>query len=368
MRNITNKMKTKQNYVYISSFIILLFLVSGCKNLETLINFDGFFETSDGWEVDLNSSGESGSAKITKVGSYRPDFYGMSVGSSIISNIKRTGDNTWSAEVLDQTFAQTNTLVSGNVQIEENTLKISPDNGTPYELSRNSSETTDSNPSKIIGIWVRNDGSTYLKIEGSVATTCNSGTETVGSFNSAVPSMTFVVGGVTYVFKMRMQGDNLIVIVPPQSTNPNHVDTEYVKSTTWPCSGGGDTGGTGTPPKTGFFSVKVYSPVGSCATSVGGGYYGTLIGYYYHTGTKKYHSSILAGPGSGTTGQNDSQGHYYYSLYNHVDPITQGGQNKLYKIEWNFYPNKSNNSSSCVRSGSATIDSEGQTKKVVITW
>lgn len=98
---------------------------------------------------------------------------------------------------------------------------------------------------KMLGIWERNDNQaiTFLKLEGTVATTCNSGTETVGTFNSSVPNATFVVSGATYIFPIRMEGEKLILSVPDNSTNPNHVDTEYIKSTTWPCSGGGGGGG-----------------------------------------------------------------------------------------------------------------------------
>lgn len=93
------------------------------------------------------------------------------------------------------------------------------------------------------GTWARNDGqaSTYLKIDGTVAITCNNGTATTGTFNSSVPSITFIVSGSTYVFPMSMQGDKLILGVPKNSTNPNHVPTEYIKSSTWPCGGSGNT-------------------------------------------------------------------------------------------------------------------------------
>jgi len=101
--------------------------------------------------------------------------------------------------------------------------------------------------SKLYGIWERNDNqaTTYLKLEGTVAATCNSGTETVGTFNSSAPfSATFVVSGATYVFPMRMEGEKLILSVPDNSVNPNHVETEYIKFTDpWPCSGGGGGGG-----------------------------------------------------------------------------------------------------------------------------
>lgn len=105
---------------------------------------------------------------------------------------------------------------------------------------------TTTGSSKMLGTWERNDGqaSTYLKLEGAVATTCNSGTETIGTFNSSVPSATFTVSGVTYVFPLIMQSENVLIVqVPDQSNNANHVDTEYIRSDLWPCSGGGGGGG-----------------------------------------------------------------------------------------------------------------------------
>lgn len=233
--------------------------------------------------------------------------------------------------------------------------------------------------SSMIGIWARNDGqaSTYLKLEGNTATTCNNNTITVGIFNTtSSPNATFDVGGVTYVFPLHMQGDNLIVNVPSQG-NANHVPTEYIRSTSWPCGSGGGQGSGGaggTPaPKTGHFGVKVYIPTGGCATSgspttTGGYYNGTLTMYYYHTGTGVYSSSTVALPGSGTSGQTDSQGLYYYSLYDYDGPIYQGGQQKRYKVEWNFYPNRTSYASSCVKTGVSTIDFDGQTKNVVVSW
>jgi len=109
------------------------------------------------------------------------------------------------------------------------------------DLSPTNGSSTTSGSSQMQGTWARNDGqaSTYLKIDGTVAITCNNGTATTGTFNSAVPSVTFVVSGSTYVFKMSMQDDKLILGVPNNSTNPNHVPTEYIKSSTWPCGSSG---------------------------------------------------------------------------------------------------------------------------------
>lgn len=118
-------------------------------------------------------------------------------------------------------------------------------------------ETPNGNTSSVFGTWARNDGqaSAYLKIEGTAATTCSYGKVTNGSFNAGEPSVSFNVGGVTHTFKIIMSGSKLILRVPATSTNPNHVDTEYIRSTNWPCGGnsGGDggTGGGGTTSNTG---------------------------------------------------------------------------------------------------------------------
>ena len=97
----------------------------------------------------------------------------------------------------------------------------------------------------MMGTWSRNDGqaTTFLKLNGGTATSCNNGTETLGTFNSSVPSATFVISGTTIVFPLRMLGNKLIVQVPSQG-NANHVDTEYIRSTNWPCGGGGNQTGT----------------------------------------------------------------------------------------------------------------------------
>ena len=120
-------------------------------------------------------------------------------------------------------------LVSCNKEPQQNVPNVPP---FPQSTS-----------SAMLGIWERADGqaTTYLKIEETVATTCNNETETVGTFDSSVPSVTFVVNGTTHEFKMRMEQGLLILDVPPTSTNPNHVETEYHKYDTWPC--GGSNGG-----------------------------------------------------------------------------------------------------------------------------
>ncbi|MBB5396750.1 hypothetical protein [Mucilaginibacter sp. AK015] len=93
--------------------------------------------------------------------------------------------------------------------------------------------------------WARNDGqgNAYLKLSGTTAIACSGGAATTGTYNAGASTMTFVVGGQTIVFPLRMKNGKLIVGVPAQGT-VNNQETEYIKSNIWPCGSGG--GGTGT--------------------------------------------------------------------------------------------------------------------------
>jgi hypothetical protein len=155
-------------------------------------------------------------------------------------------------------------------------------------------ETEQSTPSsssaaQMAGTWARNDGqaNTYMKLNGNLAQTCNNNAITNGIFNASAPSATFVVSGVTYVFPLRMSGTKLIVRVPAQG-NANHVDTEYIRSTTWPCgsggsSGGGNTGGggSGVTPTTGSLTVwtQINHSCGPITVTVSG-QTGTVTSFY----------------------------------------------------------------------------------------
>lgn len=147
---------------------------------------------------------------------------------------------------------------------------------------------------KMPGTWVRNDGQAiaYIRFEGSTATTCVNGVMTAGTFSVSASTATFVVGGQTIVFPLQMSGTKLIVKVPAQG-NANHVPTEYIKSTNWPCgatgggnNGGGNNGGGGTAakgtilvwsnaPENGFiygFNSMFVTVAGSNSTIYGGHY------------------------------------------------------------------------------------------------
>lgn len=102
--------------------------------------------------------------------------------------------------------------------------------------SGSGSSSSVSGSSQYDGIWKRNDGvASYLKLGGTSAKVCSGGSVTDGTYNSSVPSATFTVSGQTHVFTFSIRNGLLIMDVPPTSTNPNHVETEYVKTTAWPC-------------------------------------------------------------------------------------------------------------------------------------
>lgn len=101
------------------------------------------------------------------------------------------------------------------------------------------------------GTWARNDGqgTAYLRLIGTSAITCVSGTTTFGSYDKSASTMTFLVGNQTIVFPLSTKNGKLIVGVPAQGS-ANNQPTEYVETTTWPCGGSGG-GGTGTGGGTG---------------------------------------------------------------------------------------------------------------------
>jgi hypothetical protein len=137
--------------------------------------------------------------------------------------------------------------------------------------------------------------------------------------------------------------------------------------------GSGGSGGSGNGcstsgiPKTGSFGVKVYNPTGACANTTSG-YNGWIKAYYYcpaqYPSTCGYVSGNIATPSG--FGQTDAGGLYWYSLYgDNPQSICRG---TMYRIEWEFTPNKSSYPTSCIISGSSIIDFQGQSKQVVIRW
>ncbi len=103
----------------------------------------------------------------------------------------------------------------------------------------------DNDPSSSFeGSWKRENMETYVKFVGSNAITCSGGVETVGSFNSSEPSMTFVIGEEVIKFPLKVNGNTLLVGVPNQALETHNAQI-YYKSDAFPCDGGGGGGGSG---------------------------------------------------------------------------------------------------------------------------
>lgn len=90
--------------------------------------------------------------------------------------------------------------------------------------------------------WSRNDGAgtAYLSLSGSTAKACSSGKETIGTFNSSKPSMTFTIGTDVLEFPLLYTNGLLIVGVPNQAVTTNN-PTQYVATSNYPCGAGGAT-------------------------------------------------------------------------------------------------------------------------------
>lgn len=103
--------------------------------------------------------------------------------------------------------------------------------------------------------WSRNDGAgtAYLSLSGSTAKACSGGKETIGTFNSSKPSMTFTIGTDVLEFPLLYINGLLIVGVPNQAVTTNN-PTQYVATSNYPCGAGGTT-------TSGKGSIMVWSDV-----------------------------------------------------------------------------------------------------------
>jgi hypothetical protein len=114
-----------------------------------------------------------------------------------------------------------------------------------YSCEEEETQDIEHNPSSSFeGKWKRSNMETYVWFSGSTATTCSGGVTTVGSFDASEPSMTFVVGGETIKFPLKINDDALLVGVPDQVVD-THTAQIYYKSDSFPCDGGGNGGGGG---------------------------------------------------------------------------------------------------------------------------
>jgi hypothetical protein len=99
--------------------------------------------------------------------------------------------------------------------------------------------------------WSRNDGmgTASLSLSGTTAKACADGKETIGSFNSSKPSMTFTIGKDVLEFPLLFSSGKLYVGAPGQFVDTHNAQTQYVSDSKYACgsgSGGSTTSAKGT--------------------------------------------------------------------------------------------------------------------------
>ena len=122
---------------------MLIFVLFNCcskvdDGIDFLLNFEGVFETSDGFEITLDESDKSDIVgRFSKVGNSRWWGYASpsnNVGDKIFFGMKQKTDNTWEGSVLS---ADLNPFGSyGSVIIDGNQLIVRPNDGTSYSFTR----------------------------------------------------------------------------------------------------------------------------------------------------------------------------------------------------------------------------------------
>ncbi len=116
----------------------MVYLPMSCKKvddtIDSALNFDGLFTSSDGWEVDLEGS----SAKVTKEGTPRGTT-GLGVGDYTMKGMSRTTDNSWSGTVLDENLEN---FVSGTATISNGVLTIKPSGSSSYSFTKKTTGST----------------------------------------------------------------------------------------------------------------------------------------------------------------------------------------------------------------------------------
>ncbi|SHG51001.1 hypothetical protein SAMN05443549_104277 [Flavobacterium fluvii] len=205
--------------------------------------------------------------------------------------------------------------------------------------------------------WSRNDGAgtAYLSLSGSIAKACSSGKETIGTFNSSKPSMTFTIGKDVLEFPLLFTNGLLIVGVPNQAVTTNN-PTQYVATSNYPCGTGGTTAVL--HPK-GQFKIIINKPTGNCSSLNTTLYHlawkaGTVVSNSYNSQGILSGSNRIINQGYGPEFKSSETSWTYFSY---------SGESKLY---WEFFPDASQWPSSCSQIGEANIDYEGQIKTIII--
>lgn len=125
------------------------------------------------------------------------------------------------------------------------------------------------------GNWKRDGVETWVKFQGSTATTCNNNVQTVGTFDSSEPSMTFVIEGESITFPLEFNGDVLWMGVPDQAIDTN-VAARYTRTDTF-CDGGG---GGGDEDGQIMFWIQSDLGCGNISVTLEGQGSGSISGYY----------------------------------------------------------------------------------------
>lgn len=230
--------------------------------------------------------------------------------------------------------------------------------GTGTGTSGTGTSTSIYNGSKPTGnYWSRNDGAgtAYLSLSGSTAKACSGGKETIGTFNSSKPSMTFTIGTDVIEFPLLYTNGLLIVGVPNQAVTTNN-PTQYVATSNYPCGTGGTTGVL--RPK-GQFKIIINKPIGNCSSSNTSLHplawkAGTVVSSSFNSDGIQSGSNRIINQGSGPLFISTATSWTYFSL---------SGQSKL---NWEFFPDASQWPTSCSQVGESFIDFEGQIKTIII--
>lgn len=172
------------------------------------------------------------------------------------------------------------------------------------------------------GSWKRDGVDTWVKFEGSTATTCGATGQEVGTFDASEPSMTFVMNGETITFPLEFSGDTMWMGVPGQYVDTN-VAARYTRSSTF--CGDDDGGGSGDG---GEITFWIQNDLGC------GNIYVTLEGQGSGTITSYYSSSPSCGA-SGCANFSVPAGTYTFSAscdgytWNSTISVTDGQCSKM---------------------------------------
>jgi hypothetical protein len=167
--------------------------------------------------------------------------------------------------------------------------------------------------------WSRNDGmgTASLSLSGTTAKACTDGKETIGSFNSAKPSMTFTIGKDVFEFPLLFTNGKLYVGAPAQAVDTHNAQTQYISDTKYNC--GSSSGGTTTSAKG---TIMVWSDVPEYGFKYGFNAINVRISSVSDTGTV-FGGAYTSEPSCGAT----------YCFTKEVEPGSYTVTGKIYPLQ-----------------------------------